>query len=599
MNFQTMKDFRNDIVKMRYLKGLMREIMPQAIPLGIFERTVSSVTDIVNGTILIKLILDRIIMGSSMENLASFFAIILAINIFRLIVFVIYSVTIGPLDIVMDAKLREKAYKHAGELDYSCQFDQQSKNIIYWVCASIKGIVALYYSAYIKYVGVAVSFILSLILCFVYGHIGGGIIAVTICIIEFLVQKVQVRINEIRFSEAQQRNVFARKKIYFKNDIFLNKENNQSIRVNNIFSFFENKYLELSKEDINTVVEHEKRILKKDIIKEIPRKVVMYFFIMAYLFFLLFVKKDITEGTFFALLAAFTKIRDICPVSIFPEFQNLGQYVDMIKYFFEDLKTEQGGSLHVDPNDFVIEFKNVYYTYPGCNEPVLKNLNFKLSNGDMTVLLGENGAGKSTILLLLYRLVEPQEGEITLNGICISEYDLLEYRSLFGTMFQDDNVFPLTLGDNVALELDHASHEQEILMALKKAGFNNKVIRKENAIKTSVTKRFDSDGFVPSGGEARKIVFARNMYSDAPIKFFDEYDSNIDPISEVRLNNAMEEVKGTKLIITHRLPIAKRATSILVLKNGSVVELGNHEELIRKKGMYYDLLGMERNIYAG
>lgn len=591
-------EFQKNISKMRYLQDMMKDTVPYAIPIGVFEKIISSLTDFFNGTILIKLILDQITAGSNIDSLKNLFIIAVSINVFRLLVFVIYTISIGPMDIIMEAKLKEKAYNHAGKLKFSNQYDQQAKDTIYWSCGSIKGIVVLFYLAIVKYSGLLVSYIVSFALCIFYGHVGGGIVAALICIVEIRMQKKQIYINEVRFSEAQARNVLARKKEYYKQNIFLNKENNQSIRVNNNFSFFRKKYLEYSREDVKTTVEHEKSIWKQETVRELISRVALYGVEMMFLLYELLVIKEITVGAFIALISAFAMVKASCPISICSEFQNLGQYVDVLKSFFEGLETEKGGTLHVNRDDFVIEFKNVSYTYPGGEEKVIKNLNFKLAKGDMTVLLGENGAGKSTILLLLYRLVEPQEGEITLNGISISEYDLLEYRAMFGTMFQDDNIFPLTIGDNVALELMHEERKKDIIDALSKAGFNNKIVRNEKGIDISLTKRFDSDGFVPSGGEARKIVFARNMYSDAPIKFFDEYDSNIDPLSEVRLNNAMADVEGTKLIITHRLPIAKKATNIVIMKDGAIFETGTHEELINKKGLYYELMRTGRTIYA-
>lgn len=217
----------------------------------------------------------------------------------------------------------------------------------------------------------------------------------------------------------------------------------------------------------------------------------------------------------------------------------------------------------------------------------MKDISFEINRGERIVLLGENGAGKTTIILLLYRLFKPTSGKIMLNGINIEEYDLKEYRSFINVMFQDFKLYPYPMASNISLKNDYSDIKDIIIDKTAKAGLSSVVSNLKNGIDTNLTKLFDSDGYVPSGGETSKIGFAQQSLSHGGIFVYDEYDSNIDPISEVELNKLLSTGEKTSIIISHRVSIAMDANRIYWVEKGKILEQGTHSELCKLNGKYF------------
>ena len=242
----------------------------------------------------------------------------------------------------------------------------------------------------------------------------------------------------------------------------------------------------------------------------------------------------------------------------------------------------------------ILEYKSVNKSFG--EKEILKDINLKIKKGESIVLLGENGAGKTTILLLLYRLMRPTGGRILLNGIEIEKYDIVQYRNLLNIMFQDFKLYPYPLASNIVLQNNYNDEKDRILNCIDDVGLKPVVERLENGIDTPITRLFEVDGYVPSGGEASKIGFAQQLINENGIFVFDEYDSNIDPISEMELNNSLLNMGKTKVIISHRLSIAKDADRIYWIEKGKTVEEGTHRELCELKGKYATLYEQRKNM---
>lgn len=246
-----------------------------------------------------------------------------------------------------------------------------------------------------------------------------------------------------------------------------------------------------------------------------------------------------------------------------------------------------------------IEFRNVSFAYKDGGEYTLRNLSFKIEAGSCLALVGHNGAGKTTIIKLLFRLYDPTEGEILLNGRNIREYNLRAYRRLFAAAFQDYKVFALSIKENVMMRKVNAEDDAVVYDALKKAGVYEKVMSLPRKADTVLTKEFDEEGALLSGGEIQKIVVARAFAKDAPIKVFDEPSSALDPIAEYELyENIMRDSRGkTMIFISHRLSSVRSADMILMLENGEIIERGTHDELMGLNGAYADMYNKQAKNY--
>lgn len=250
-------------------------------------------------------------------------------------------------------------------------------------------------------------------------------------------------------------------------------------------------------------------------------------------------------------------------------------------------------------NEYEIEFHNVSFRYPGADSYALRDLSLKLNIGRRLAVVGRNGSGKTTMIKLLCRLYDPTEGEITLNGIDIRKYDYTEYLRLFGIVFQDFQLFPFPLGQNVAAGVD--CDTGKATEALKKAGFAKRLSSLSKGLETSLYKEFDETGVEISGGEAQKIALARALYKDAPFMVLDEPTAALDPVSEYEIYSKFNEIVGNKtaVFISHRLSSCRFCDDIAVLEKGRLIQRGNHEQLVQDtEGAYFALWNAQAQYYT-
>ena len=245
-----------------------------------------------------------------------------------------------------------------------------------------------------------------------------------------------------------------------------------------------------------------------------------------------------------------------------------------------------------------ISFKNVFFRYPNHENYVINDFTVDINPNEKVALVGHNGAGKTTIIKLLLRLYDPTEGEILLNGINIKEYDLKEYRKLFATVFQDYRAFSVSVYDNVAMCNGDISRE-EVVKALKKSGIYDKIRELPNGIDTILTREFDDEGAILSGGEIQKIAIARMLVRKNQFAILDEPTSALDPIAEYKMyENMVETAKDeTVIFISHRLSSAVLADNIYMLEHGKICESGTHDELMKKDGKYAEMFKMQSEKY--
>lgn len=265
-----------------------------------------------------------------------------------------------------------------------------------------------------------------------------------------------------------------------------------------------------------------------------------------------------------------------------------GLFVNNMRTFLEyEEKIPQNQEGILPENGFEeLRFENVCFSYK--DEETIKNLSFVLHKGEIAALVGHNGAGKTTIIKLLLRFYDPTSGCIKLNGIDIREYNLKAYRDLFATTFQDFALFGMSIKDNVLMGKHYENEEELVRKSLKRAGVYEKVMTLKNGMDSIMTKEFDEDGVVLSGGESQKIAVARTFARESEVKIFDEPSSALDPIAEYELfKSIMKEGKEhTMLFISHRLSSVKVCDKVFMLEKGQIVEEGSHKELFEKNGKY-------------
>ena len=239
-----------------------------------------------------------------------------------------------------------------------------------------------------------------------------------------------------------------------------------------------------------------------------------------------------------------------------------------------------------------IRLENVGFRYPGMDHDVLHDINLTIKSGDSIVLVGLNGAGKTTLIKLLTRLYDPTEGTIYLDGRDIREYDTDELYSLFGIIFQDFGKYAVSVKENIAFgDVSEPIDEDRIRKAAKESNANSFIDSFEEGYDTQLMRYFETTGKELSGGQWQKLAVARAFYGDSDVLILDEPTASLDAIAEQEIFNQFEELRKGKLtvFVSHRLSSAVRASQIVVLSEGTILEKGTHAELIKKGGVYHDL----------
>lgn len=249
-----------------------------------------------------------------------------------------------------------------------------------------------------------------------------------------------------------------------------------------------------------------------------------------------------------------------------------------------------------------IEFKNVSFSYPGTDRYVLKDVNLKLEPSDSVVLVGLNGAGKTTLIKLLTRLYDPTEGVILLDGYDIREYDTAALYDLYGIIFQDFGKYAVSAAENIELgDIDRTHDRSDVITAAVHGDADDFIRKLPVGYDTPLMRIFEEDGIELSGGQWQKLSIARAFYKDSDILILDEPTAALDAIAEREVFDRFSELSRDKLtvFVSHRLSSATMATKIVVLDGGSVCEVGNHEELMARKGKYYALFTIQASRYIG
>jgi len=245
-----------------------------------------------------------------------------------------------------------------------------------------------------------------------------------------------------------------------------------------------------------------------------------------------------------------------------------------------------------------IEFKNVSFKYPKSNKYVLKNINLTINPKDEIAIVGENGAGKTSLIKLLLRFYDVTSGEILINGNNIKDLDLNTYYSAIGSLFQEYNIYGfLSIETNIKIGSTDKGL-QKLQKATKEADAYKFIMDLDDKYKHKMSKQFDN-GVNLSTGQQQKIALARMFYRGAPILILDEPTASIDAIAEHKIFNRIYKFMKDKtvIIISHRFSTVRNAQKIYVIDKGRIIEQGTHNALIKEKGKYNKAFSLQAEGY--
>lgn len=512
-----------------------------------------------------------------------------------------YKNRFKPLtDNVINAKLNKMLFEKATEVELACFEDTD------------------FYNTYMLAIKEADTRITS-VLNNIFGVLFGAIAAISVLLAMYSIDRFVILFlvspllgnfvfgkvaNKIAYNRDIDGVVYRRKMDYVNRVVYL-QTFAKEIRLSNVFNVLKNIYENGYGGLMDVINKYKVKSTVSRFIADIATFTIIFEGVLLYGSYRALVSKTIMLSDFAILASAMVSATWIL-IGLSGNIANTfkdGLYIENLRKFLDYKPVISENQDGIIPHNEIesIEFRNVSFTYKGQKDSVIKNINFKISGREKIALVGHNGAGKTTFIKLLMRLYDPTGGEILVNNENIRNYNVKEYRKLFGTAFQDYQIFSMTVAENVLMkELEDMVERETALKALEKSGVYEKVLSMHSTIDTVLTREFDDDGVVLSGGEAQKIAISRAFARDYKVAVFDEPSSALDPIAEYRLYESMMETckDKTVIFISHRLSSAILADRVYMLEDGRIVEMGAHKELMAMGGKYADMFTKQAEKYV-
>ncbi len=390
-----------------------------------------------------------------------------------------------------------------------------------------------------------------------------------------------------------------RKKDYYR-DVFFNDNVQFEVKLNNIGSYFIGKYKETWRKlyKINKTED-----IKHNIINTLIMiiNVSSEFLVLTVSVFDV-VNKHIGIGDLQYNLSMVSRLRSQSQMLMNKVNKFLNDNTRLIELQdFMDIEPEVEKSGTLKPsNNPKIEFCNVSFRYPNAEQYVLKDCSFTIEPHEKIGLIGLNGAGKSTIIKLMFRFYDPEEGCIKLDGIDLKEYDIYAVRKVFGVLFQDYVTYCLPLREIIALsDFDERFNDEKLKKACDISGASEVIKDWENGYDSVLGRYYADNGKDLSGGQWQLVGLARAYFKDSEYMILDEPSAALDPISEDRIFEQLYHLSEGKssVTISHRLSNTTLADKILVISDGHIIEQGSHFELLKQNGKYAELFNLQASKY--
>ncbi len=394
-----------------------------------------------------------------------------------------------------------------------------------------------------------------------------------------------------------------RRRDYVKNTFFL-AEYAKEMRLTNIQTVLFRKFSEAVREMKDVAMKYGKLMTVFCVTGTLISQVVVYLGGVAYASYQTLVTGSMLVGNCLVVINSIGSVS-----GALSNIANLWISADVNAKFIAGLRNFFDYKPTIDPNPDgllppeeieSVKLEHVTFQYVGGDRPSLRDVSIRIGGREKIALVGHNGAGKSTLVKLLMRLYDPKEGQLLLNDLPAAEYKLEAYRELYGTIFQDFQIYALSIVENILLKPDITEDDRALVWeALRKSGLEEKVRALPNTIDTPLTREFDEDGAIFSGGEYQKIALARVFARQSRIVILDEPSSALDPIAEYNMYESMMEACRDRamVFISHRLSSAVLADRIYFMENGEVIAEGTHAELLQTCPKYNEMWHMQADQY--
>ncbi|HGH7173677.1 TPA: ABC transporter ATP-binding protein [Bacillus wiedmannii] len=382
-------------------------------------------------------------------------------------------------------------------------------------------------------------------------------------------------------------------------NLFVNRQSNKEIRLNQSHNYLFKHWSTSLKENNRAILKQLSSQQKRTMLLDILTAVV-YVFLAIYLLWMI-TKKAVKIGDFITVTEAVQRSQSSINQITFL-LSGLREHSLFLEDIFTILDTpadkERENTLFPVPLKTGIEFKNVSFTYAGANKESLSNINLNIKPNENIIIVGSNGSGKTTLIKCLTGLYEIKEGAILIDNINIKNINRESLYENISVVHQDYVRYELSVNDNIRLGNIKAADADSIMESADKAGAHKFIQNLPHQYDTILGRMFENSQDL-SGGQWQRLAIARTLIRDAQILILDEPSSSLDPITEANLFRKLIDISKdkTSIFVSHRMYACHMADRIIVMKEGEIVEIGTHQELINKKMHYYDLYSQQADMY--
>lgn len=592
-----MKEYINILKKHLFITKYIYKNSPFFAVFNILMQPINAFISVFTYTYSLKFIIDSIEIERGIGEIIGFLAILLCANLVIRLTDAILEKKITPIaQEKLKSTMQLEIFAKTKGLDLEFYDDVEFYNqFMISFSQSNERIIAIF-NDMLSFLKTLCTLIYIMILIFTMHY------AMLILIGVAVIFSVIVNLKIVNLTKARtEKLVLPDRKAEYVKRVFYLLDYAKDIKTTNISKVLTRNFLNHNAETKEIYNEYSKKLF---LLNFINQYVINYFLLLFLLpmMFIFFFYQSITYGSFAIMISVTNQFRQnmLDLISFFTKLsENYVFICGFQKFMALESKIVDKENAKTPPKDISdIEIKNMDFAYQGSDRTVIKNMNLTLNKGEKIAVVGYNGAGKSTFTNLLLRLYEPTRGEIKLGGVNIKDYKVKEYRDKFKVSFQKFQIYATSVGRNISMNTEKISKEEDIFIkkSLEKLNFSIKNID----LKSSLTKEFNPNGLVLSGGNQQKLAIARILYGNGDYIILDEPSSALDPIAENLLMDTIQEIfkDQTVILITHRLSIAKRADRILVMEDGKVTEDGTHEELVENEKLYSKMYLLQSKKYA-
>lgn len=543
-----------------------------------------------------KEVVDLLVNGKSFQYVAIYASIICGIAFITYLIPCLFFCYFQRKGIYIELKMKRDIYEKALHIDYKYIDNPEYYNKYAWALNEYAGQTNAardFINNFLQYF-LTIAALLSII-----ATIGPWILLIE-AVQLILHAVINIRENKIEIKKKDELMPINRRLSYF-HRLFYLKEYSADIKATSLNEFVFTKYEKAGKSNIEIVNRYAKKNLFLGMLHE-TIFAITELIIIVYLIYNITIGNIAEVGLYITMILAFyradSKLQGF--IRLLRKANELSLNAEKICAFFDiksEIEIDTQKKLVPSNKVFSVELRNVGFAYENSGF-ALSNMNILIKPGQKLAVVGENGAGKSTFIKLLLRLYDVSNGEIFINGKPIKEYDVHALRRKIGIAFQNPNIYAMTFSENISLY--NEIPENELDKIVEKFGLNSILEKNNVGYDVELTREFEENGIMLSGGETQKIALARIMAGDFGLLLLNEPSSALDPIAEYKMNELILSAanKTTTIMVAHRLSTTRNADSIVLIDHGEIKESGTHDELMALRGKYYEMFTKQAENYV-